>query len=229
MKISAKDGRSGFLKLGTELTKTSAKFDGGWVLIKAKAKTGSYFDTLMDASIIGGKALPVGAWLKLDAWETAAATPLKEGDVVIPAELKLTCWTTDVPNSASRSTGDRTTQCDLIEGRRDVFLEDQVSDSGTINGLYNTASEMQRDLEGNFRSRTIAAAGKATWIPKQEGVPVWHDMVRREMTEAGEVEITLIRKMMITSVDEGQPASGNIPFNFGYETLESQQFEELVA
>lgn len=230
MKLQGKEGRSGFVDLtGTPITKQTAAFEGGIVQITKKAVIGSYFDTLKDDQIINGQSLPVGAFFKLDSFDAIGDNPLTEGDEVVLAVMNISCWTTDIPNSASRSVVDQTTQCDWINGSRDIFLDKEVTETGTINGLFMTDSEMQRVLEGIFTHRSIEDGGKATWIPQQNGDPLYFWHTRREMSEIGEKEITIYRKIMVTSFEAGQPASGNVPFNFGYETMWRQQREEVIT
>ena len=48
MKVSSKEGRSGFFKsTGEELTSTTATFKGGWCIITGKGAS-SFFDTAVD-------------------------------------------------------------------------------------------------------------------------------------------------------------------------------------
>ena len=79
MKVSSKEGRSGFLKdTGEELTSTTATFKGGWGIITAKGAT-SYFDGAVDSSIEGGKALDVGCPVYIKAFSQADDNPLEKG------------------------------------------------------------------------------------------------------------------------------------------------------
>lgn len=110
-KITIRDGRSGFLSEGTELTSTSETFDGGFCLIKAKGAT-SYFDTIVDNAIEGGRALDVDEPVYIEAFSTSEDNPLEEGDIVIPFDMRVSCWTTDCPNNASEGQLDLTSQCD---------------------------------------------------------------------------------------------------------------------
>ena len=65
-------------------------------------------------------------------------------------------------------------------------------------------------------------------IPRDSNKQFLHFFVYREMTDAGEVEITIFRKMRIPQLNAGQAASGNTPFNFNYTTLESWQYERTI-
>lgn len=227
MKLMATDGRSGFCNPGDTLDSTSATFGGGFCFIKAKG-TSTYFDTLQDSTLTGGKALPVGAVVKLPAWDKSGDNPLTEGDQAEVIAMDISCWTTDSPASAQEGEVVESSQCDIIAGRRAVRGDGIVVESGTFNGLYNTDSEMQRTIEGLFRNRIIDAGGKVTMLPRTRK-NFWHFFIYREMTEAGEVEITLFRKMFIPQINAGQPASGSIPFSFNYTTLESWQYEETIG
>ena len=228
MKTSAIDGRSGFcIKAETEITIETALFKGGFGFIVAKGAN-SYFDTLVDATLTEGKALIVGAPVKLPAWEETGANPLSEGDKVIPFDMDISCWTTDCPVSPQEGELDRTTQCDRIAGRKNLSGDGIISESGTINGLFETDSDLQRELEGLFRTRVVEKGGKITMIPRDSAKTFWHFFVYREMTEEGEVEVTVFRNMRIPQLSAGQPASGNTPFNFNYTTLESWQYESTI-
>ncbi|AEC02034.1 hypothetical protein [Parasphaerochaeta coccoides] len=232
MKITSTDGRSGFCKELLEVTKATASYSGGFAFIKAKGVS-SYFDTLLDASISGSKVLPIGAPVHVPAWAAAAQSPLTEGDVIIPIDMSVSCWTTDVARSRQEGTVDLTTQCDVINGRRTVVGDGNIVDSGTISGLFDTESDMQRELEGLFSKRIVdsgAGSGrKVSFIPRQKDKTYWHWMARREMSELGEVEITIFRKMRIAQIDSGQPATGGVPFNFNYETQDDWQYEKVVT
>jgi hypothetical protein len=228
MNTSAIDGRSGFCKdAAAELTIQTAVFAGGFGFITAKGAS-SYFDTLKDAALLKGKALVVGAPVELPAWETTAGNPLTDGDKVMPFSMDISCWTTDCPVSSQEGELDQTTQCDKIAGRKKLAGDGIYSESGTINGLFQTDSEMQREIEGLFRTRIVAKAGKVTMLPRDSNKQFMHFFIYREMAEAGEVEITLFRKMRIPQISAGQAATGNTPFNFNYTTLESWQYENTV-
>ena len=227
MKVKAIDGRSGFCEEAAEnLDSTTAIFAGGYGFIKAKG-TASYFDTLLDSAIVGGKALTVGAVVKLPGWAESASNPLTEGDEVVPVSMEHSCWSTDCPVSSQEGELNQTTQCDHIAGRQDLRGDGVVTESGTINGLFMTDSEMQRQIEGLFRNRIIDKGGKVTLVPRTEKV-FWHFFIFREMTDEGEIEVTIFRKMRIPQVSEGQPTSGNTPFNFNYTTLETWQYERTI-
>lgn len=227
MKIQATDGRSGFIKLGDKVDSSTATFKGGFCFIKAKG-TASHFDQLKDSALADGIELPVGAVTRLPSWDKSADNPLTEGDEATEISMDISCWTTDCPASAQEGEVVVTTQCDVIAGRRAVQGDGVVVETGTINGLFYTDSEMQRELEGLFRNRIIDDGGKVTLVPRSRK-DFWHFFTYREMSDAGEVEITLFRRMFIPQINAGQPASGSTPFNFNYTTLESWQYEETIA
>lgn len=227
MKLVSIDGRSGFCQPGDSLTAESATFKGGFVFIRAKG-TGSHFDTLLDDSIDGAKALPVGAVVKLPAWDKSEDNPLISGDEAESIGMEISCWTTDCPASMQEGEVVESTQCDIINGRRAVRGDGIVVESGTANGLYDTDSEMQRELEGLFRNRIIHKDDKVSLRPRKQK-DFWHWFKYREMTDAGEVEVTLFRRMFIPQISAGQPTSGSIPFSFNYTTLETWQYEETIA
>ena len=231
-KITITDGKSGFLKEGTELTSTSQSFDGGFCLIKAKGAT-SYFDTLVDSSIEGGKALDVEMPIYIEKFTSQEDNPLEEGDVVIPFDMRVSCWTTDCSNNASEGQIDLTSQCEWLEGKRDIRGDGNISDSGTISGYYETDSEMQRKIENLFRPviKDTATGGtkKVTYVPRSKDKTMWHFFITRVTDVVGETERTLIRKMYIDGFTADAPTSGGVPFNFNYTTLASFSYEREVS
>lgn len=226
MKIQATDGRSSFLQPGDKITNSTASFAGGWCML-LKLGASSYFDTLKDTSITDGVTLKKGCPVLLPAW-ASGSNPLSEGDEVIPLTEKVTCWTKDCPQGMSEGEIDQTTQCDIIEGRKDIVGDGNISDTGTINGLFDSGSEAQRELEGIFTDRIIDKDGKITLIPRKKDQTYLHLFCYRKMTDAGEVEVYRIRRMRITGVTEGQAENGNTPFSFNYSTLERWNYERTI-
>lgn len=232
MKVNYVEGKSGFLVPGTELTSVSESFAGGFCIIKAKGAT-SYFDTVKDSSVEGGRALDTDMPVWIDAFSEVAGNPLEEGDVVIPFDMKVSCWTTDCPNNVSEGTVDVTSQCDWLAGRKDIRRDGNRSESGTINGYYETDSEMQNSIERLFRP-TIKHEGKGesakiTYIPYTQDNQFWHFLVTRVTNTVGEVEKTVIRKMAITGFTADSPSSGYVPFNFNYTAMASFNYEREVS
>lgn len=232
MKVNNVEGRSGFLVPGTELTSTSESFAGGFCLIKAKGAT-SYFDTVVDDSIEGGRALEVDMPVWIDAFSDAESNPLEEGDIVIPFDMRVSCWTTDCPNSVSEGTVDVTSQCDWLDGKKDIRRDNNPTESGTISGYYETDSEMQRAIEQLFRpSITHEGKGesaKITFVPRSKENQFWHFLVTRSTETVGEVERTIIRKMAITGFTADVPNSGYVPFNFNYTTCASYGYDREIS
>lgn len=228
MKANYSEGRSGFFKKGEAITKTTANFAGGFCLIEAKGAT-SYFDTLKDESIAEGKSLDVGMPVLLSAWSSSEENPLKEGDSVIPLEMALSCWTTDCPVSYSEGSIDRTSQCDIVAGVKDLVGDGVVTESGSISGYYESDSEMQRFIEDNFIASIIDKDTKKTYVPIKKDKRYLHWFKTRETTASGETETTLIREMLITGFSAGQPTSGSTPFNFNYTTIKSFNYRKVIA
>lgn len=228
MKVNYSEGRSGFFKKGEVLTKQSASFAGGFCLIKQKGAS-SYFDTIKDASIEGGKALEKDMPVYLEAWNSQETCPLKEGDEVIPLEMAMSCWTTDCPASYSEGAIDRTSQCNIVQGVKDITGDGVVSESGSISGFYETDSEMQRFIEDNFVPSIVDNGTNKTYVPIKKDKKYLHWFKTRETTESGEVETTLIRDMLISGFSAGQPSSGAVPFNYSYTTLRSFNYRKEVV
>lgn len=229
MKINRIEGRSGFCKeQEAPLTSSSESFAGGWGLITAKGAS-SYFATIVDDSIVGGKELEVGMPVNLKAWSSQDDNPLEEGDEVTPWNMSLSCWTTDCAYAPSQGKIDGSSQCDTAKKRKNLQLDGNISDSGSINGLYETESEMISEFEGLFANRIIDGDDKKTWIPIKTDKTYWHWFRTREVSAVGEIEKTIIRRMLIDGIVENQPTSGFIPFNFNYTTLESYQYERKVS
>ena len=228
MKVNYSEGRSGFFKKGAVLTKQSASFGGGFCLITAKGAS-SYFDTIKDEALEGGKALEKDMPVYLEAWNSQETCPLKEGDEVIPLEMAMSCWTTDCPVSYSEGSIDRTSQCDLVQGIKDIVGDGVVTESGSISGYYESESEMQRFIEDNFISKIVDEDNKKTFVSMNKEKRYLHWFKTRETTVAGEVETTLIREMLISGFSAGQPTSGAVPFNFSYTTLRSFNYRKKVT
>lgn len=232
MKVNNVDGRSGFLVPDTEITSTSESFGGGFCLIKSKGAT-SYFDTVVDSSIEGGGALEVDMPVWIDAFSESASNPLEEGDVVIPFDMRVSCWTTDCPNNVSEGTVDVTSQCDWLAGRKDIRRDNNATESGTINGYYETDSEMQEAIERLFRPTIVhegkGESAKITYIPKTQDNQFWHFLITRATDVVGEVEKTVIRKMSITGFTADVPNNGYVPFNFNYTTCDGYTYEREVS
>ena len=233
MKVEATSGRSGFLVAKeAPLNNQSASYDGGFCLIDAKGAT-SYFDTVVDESIEGGKALEVGCPVKLEAWASQDNCPLKEGDTVTPWDMRISCWTTNHPHGLSEGTVDVTSQCDIIKGQRDIRGDGNITGSGTVNGYLETDSEMQDFIKEHF-SETIRHNGKdtstkITLVPRKKDSTFWTFFTTRETTVVGEVEETIIQKVKIDSFNMDQPDSGFIPFNYSYTTLATYNYRKEVS
>ena len=231
-KVNNVEGKSGFLIEGTELTSTSESFAGGFCLIKAKGAT-SYFDTIVDSSVEGGLALDVEMPVWIEAFSQTDDNPLQEGDVVIPFDMAVSCWTTDCSNNVSEGTVDVTSQCDWLKGKKDIRRDNNPTESGTINGYYETDSEMQRAIEAIFRP-TIQHKGKGetakiTYVPKTQNNQFWHFLITRTTTTVGEIERTIIRKMAITGYTEDVPNNGYVPFNFNYTTNDAYYYDREIS
>lgn len=231
-KVNNVEGKSGFLIPGTEITSTSESFSGGFCLIRAKGAT-SWFDTVVDSSIEGGRALEVDMPVWIEAFSSLGNNPLEEGDIVVPFDMRVSCWTTDCANNVSEGTVDVTTQCDWLEGRKDIRRDNNPSESGTINGYYETDSEMQRAIESLFRP-TITHEGKGesakiTYIPKSQDNQFWHFLVTRSTSTVGDVERTVIRKMSITGFTADVPNNGYVPFNFNYTTCAAFTYDREIS
>lgn len=229
MKINSIEGRSGFLvEREAELTNTTSSFGGGFALITQKGAV-SYFDTLKDDSVEGGEALPVGCPVWLDAWATQEKCPLKEGDACMPWDMRISCWTTDCPDSAQEGEVDLTSQCNRIAGEKEIVGDGNVTETGTINGFYDSRNEMQAAITGLFHDRVIHDGSKVTYVPRQKDQVFWHFFKYREMREVGEIERTIIRRMRISQFTAGQGASGGVPFNFNYTALKTWRYEKVVS
>lgn len=229
MKVNSTDGRSGFLiDQEAELTSATVAFSGGFAMITAKGAA-SHFDTLKDETIEGGEALPVGCPVWLEAWDSQANNPLKEGDSCTPWDMRISCWTTDCPESAQEGEVDLTSQCNLIAGEKEIIGDGNITETGTINGFYDSKNQMQAALAGLFHDRVVHDGDKVTYVPRQKDQVFWHFLKYREMKEIGEIERTVIRKMRITQFTAGQGTSGGVPFNFNYSTLKTFRYERKVS
>lgn len=229
MKVSSKEGRSGFFKsTGEELTSTTATFKGGWCIITGKGAS-SFFDTAVDDSIEGGMPLDVGCPVYIKAFTQVNDNPLEEGDTVEAYEPSVSCWTTDRNYSPSEGEVDVTSQCDEIRGKRDVRPDGNITESGTVNGYYETDSEMI-DVMSSFFSPVITDKdGKYTLSNPPKDKTLWTFLIVRETDTVGEVEKTIIRKQKISGLTLGSSQSGYFSFNYNYSTLESYEYRREVS
>lgn len=229
MKVSSKEGRSGFFKETTEeLTSESASFKGGWGIITGKGAT-SYFDSAVDDSIEGGKALDVGNPVYIPAFNDAESNPLEEGDTVAIYEMSVSCWTTDRNYSPSEGEVDVTSQCDEIAGKRDVRPDGNITETGTVNGYYETESEMIDVITSFFTPVITDADGKLTLSSPPKEKTLWTFLKIRETDTVGEVEKTIIRRQKISGLTLGSAQSGYFSFNYNYSTLESYEYRREIS
>ena len=229
MKVSSKEGRSGFFKETTEeLTSESASFKGGWGIITGKGAT-SYFDSAVDDSIEGGKALDVGNPVYIPAFNDAESNPLEEGDTVAIYGMSVSCWTTDRNYSPSEGEVDVTSQCDEIAGKRDVRPDGNITETGTVNGYYETESEMIDVITSFFTPVITDADGKLTLSSPPKEKTLWTFLKIRETDTVGEVEKTIIRRQKISGLTLGSAQSGYFSFNYNYSTLESYEYRREIS
>lgn len=227
MKVNYTEGRSGFFKEGEKLTKSTAKYSGGFGIITKKGAI-SYFDSVKDEDVTEGKALEEGMPVFLKKWDSEETNPLKEGDEVQALIQRLSCWTTDCPVAATEGTVDVTSQCDIAKGAKDIRPDGNIQETGTINGYYETESEMQRALEDKFIAHIEDGEGKITYVPRDNTSPLWHFFIARETETVGETEQILIRKMFISGFTTGQGSSGFNAFSFNYSTLEAYNYRRKI-
>lgn len=229
MKVSSKEGRSGFFKdTGEELTSSTASFKGGWCFITKKGTT-SYFDSAVDEGIEGGKALEVGCPVYIPPFSQAEDNPLEEGDEVEVFEMSVSCWTTDRNYSPSEGEVDVTSQCDEIAGKRDLRPDGNISESGSVNGYYETESEMIDIMSSFFAPVITDSNGKLTLSSPPKDKTLWTFLLLRETDTVGEIEKTIIRKQKISGLILGSSQSGYFSFNYNYTTLESYEYRREVS
>ena len=229
MKVSSKEGRSGFFKVtDEELTSTTATFKGGWGIITAKGAT-SYFDGAVDSSIEGGKALDVGCPVYIKAFSQVNDNPLEEGDTVETYDASVSCWTTDRNYSPSEGEVDVTSQCDEIRGKRDLRGDGNISESGSVSGYYETDSEMIDVMASFFAPVITDKDGKLTLSNPPKEKTLWTFLIIRETDTVGEIEKTIIRKQKISGLTLGSSQSGYFSFNYNYSTLESYEYRRKIS
>lgn len=229
MKVSSQEGRSGFFKeTSEELTSESASFGGGWGIITGKGAT-SYFDSVVDDSIENGKALDVGNPVYIPAFSDAESNPLEEGDMVAIYEMSVSCWTTDRNYSPSEGEVDVTSQCDEIAGKRDVRPDGNITETGTVNGYYETESEMIDVMTSFFTPVITDSDGKLTLSNPPKEKTLWTFLKIRETDTVGEIEKTIIRRQKISGLTLGSSQNGYFSFNYNYSTLESYEYRRKVG
>lgn len=210
-KVGGKDGKLYKIKAGTAITGGSsvALEKSGFYRIASIASSGSSLPT-PDTSIEGAKGIKVGQVVHL--WKGQA---LASGDSVIPLELTLISFVTDVGNSKQGTSHDVTSQSNLESGVREYLPGAFSEASGTINGVYEVGSVAQRELLNQFQEITIDDGTHITRLPAKVTNQDYM-LSRRETETVGEIATWEHFPVTVESIQTDKPMDGAQTFNFNY-------------
>lgn len=214
MRPGGKDGRLYRIVYGAEVKGSSSVTKvpkEGFYKISAKAASGTSFPK-PDVSIKNGREIESGTvfYAKKDQ-------PLAQGDAVLPMELHLISFVTDVQDNAQGQSFDVTTQADVEAGVRSYIPSAFKERSGSISGFVDIDSEEQRELFGEFREVVVedVQGNKLTRLPSKS---LEHEymMSRREDAAEGETETWEYMPIICESINTSKPMDGTQPFSFNY-------------
>lgn len=213
MKPGGKDGRLYKIKDGTAIS------GGEGVTLPDGHKFGFYriksvgVNTALpqpDPTKEGARALRAGDVIHL--WPGQA---LAEGDSVIPLELTLISFVSDVSNSRNGNKTDITTQENLESGVRAYTVSPFTDGSGTINGMVETDSEAQKELLNQFTLIADDDGEHITVYPAKQRKQDYM-MSRRETETVGETAMWEHFPVTVDSISMDKPLDGAQNFNFNY-------------
>lgn len=140
---------------------------------------------------------------------------LAAGDAVIPLELTLISFVSDVSNSRNGNKTDITTQENLESGVREYTVSPFTEGSGTINGMVDVDSEAQRELLNQFTLIADDDGEHITIFPAKQKKQDYM-MSRRETETVGEVAMWEHFPVTVDSIAMDKPLDGAQNFNFNY-------------
>ena len=140
---------------------------------------------------------------------------LADGDIVIPLELTLIGFVSDVSNSRNGNKTDITTQENLESGVREYTVSPFTEGSGTINGMVDVDSEAQKELLNQFTLIADDDGEHITIYPAKQKKQDYM-MSRRETDIAGEVAMWEHFPVTVDSIAMDKPLDGAQNFNFNY-------------
>ena len=181
----------------------------GFYRIKSVASSGSSLPT-PDPTKASARAIRAGDVVHL--WPDQA---LADGDAVIPLELTLISFVSDVSNSRNGNKTDITTQENLESGVREYTVSPFTEGSGTINGMVETDSEAQRELLNQFTLIADDDGEHITIYPAKQKKQDYM-MSRRETETAGETAMWEHFPVTVDSITMDKPLDGAQNFNFNY-------------
>ncbi|MBR1403481.1 MAG: hypothetical protein IJ558_04835 [Treponema sp.] len=140
---------------------------------------------------------------------------LASGDSVIPLELTLIGFVSDVSNSRNGNKTDITTQENLESGVREYTVSPFTEGSGTINGMVDVDSEAQKELLNQFTLIADDDGEHITIYPAKQKKQDYM-MSRRETEITGEVAMWEHFPVTVDSIAMDKPLDGAQNFNFNY-------------
>ena len=201
-------GRDGYLyygKMGEEISNPESTEVGTWYKIKAIAATAS----------ITPKNAVIG-----DVFKAIAAEALGDGDVLIPFEISLVGFVTDIPDSKTKEEIEVTTQSDEYKSYR---AGKRVESSGTFNGYFTEGDPVVLEILSDFN--VIVTVGDSGKLVKNEVTSKIHHffLSRNETNVVGETEIWEYKPCSLSQLTDDKPMDGAQPFNVNYKMVGSER------
>ena len=211
MKPGGKDGKLYKIKQGDVITggENVKLSESGFYRIKSMLSSGSSLPQ-PDSSVAGGQGLKVGQVVHL--WKGQS---LADGDAVYPLTLTLIGFVKDVSNARQGQTYDVSTQENLEGGVREYIIGAFTEGSGTINGVFETDSDAQRELLNQFAEITIDDGKNITRLPAKQTKQDYM-LSRRETEIVDETAVWEHFPVTVESINCDKPLDGEQNFNFNY-------------
>ena len=214
MKPGGKDGKLYEISEGAAITGVAGEnptilVKSGFYKIKSVASSNSSLPQ-PDTTKAGYRGLRSGDYVHLWAGQELAA-----GDAVIPLDLTLISFVTDVSNSRNGNKTDITTQENVEVGIREYTVSPFSEGSGTINGMVETDSEAQRKLLNQF-SQIVEQDDTHTTVFKATQRNQDYMLSRRETEIPGETAMWEHFPVTVDSLTMDKPLDGAQNFNFNY-------------
>lgn len=210
MKPGGKDGRLYGIARGAVVTGSgeTTLTKSGFYQIKSVG-TGTSLPQ-PDTAKEGGRAVRAGDVVHLWKGQSLAA-----GDAVIPFDITLIGFVTDVSNSRNGNKTDITTQENLESGVREYTVSPFTEGTGTVNGMVETDSDAQRSLLNQFSLIADDDGEKLTIYPAKQRKQEYM-LSRRETETVGETAMWEYFPVVVESLTMDKPLDGAQNFNFNY-------------
>ena len=147
-------------------------------------------------------------------WAKSGQT-LADGDSVLPMELRLISFVSDVQDSSQKQSHDVTTQADVDSGNRSYIPGAFQERTGTISGVVDVDSEEQLQLWNEYRM-VSEDDGENIGVFPAKTLEHEYMMSRRETPDAGETQMWEYMPLISESIQAPKPMDGVQSFSFNY-------------